>query len=370
MSILEKEVYVTLHSKTISWYEKKGYPIPREKNSRGKSIVPRGSKILVKIEDLTRGSDTRITKVCDICGDHIINQKYSLVIRELECGNGRNYCCACGKRKSGDKKKISFDFIKSEFEKHGYIIKDEEYINAKEKIKYLCSAHEEKGVQYLTWDEFSNKKRRCLYCSGTNRPTFEEIVFEFEKRNYILSEDQYNTAKTKMKYICIKHKEQGFQKISWDKFKMGRGCRFCGEEKTSGENHWNWKGGITKLNDYLRNKIDLWKNKSLYYSGYKCVITGKSVELVVHHIVSFNTIVSEVLKNLNLPIYETIESYTSDELNKIEIECVKIHQKYGLGVCLHKEVHNLFHRLYGKGDNTEAQFEEFKKRYKCGEFNF
>lgn len=42
-------------------------------------------------------------------------------------------------------------------------------------------------------------------------------------------------------------------------------------------------------------------------------------------------------------------------------KCLKLHYKYGLGVCLTEELHKEFHNIYGKRNNTLEQYMEFKK---------
>lgn len=37
--------------------------------------------------------------------------------------------------------------------------------------------------------------------------------------------------------------------------------------------------------------------------------------------------------------------------------------KYPLGVCIRKDIHDLFHQLYGSGGNTEEQWESFIAKY-------
>lgn len=63
MVIKETKVLITLHNQTIRHYEEKGYEIPRRRTKWGDMSTPPRTKILVKVEDLTDGSDVRLTKI-------------------------------------------------------------------------------------------------------------------------------------------------------------------------------------------------------------------------------------------------------------------------------------------------------------------
>lgn len=168
-------------------------------------------------------------------------------------------------------------------------------------------------------------------------------------------------------FLCPKHGDE-IQYITLDLLgKSPTGCRYCGKELTKGENHYLWKGGISQLTFYVRSYLYDWKAKSIEAFNYKCGVTGNTID-AVHHLYSFNLILKETLDNLNLKIHSKINQYTDDEKSKIVAECLKLHDNYGLGIPLCKEVHDLFHELYGKGNNTPEQFEEFKTRYNIGEF--
>lgn len=41
----------------------------------------------------------------------------------------------------------------------------------------------------------------------------------------------YTRVTDKLRYICTKHKDKGEQQISYDKFRNGQGCYFCGRER-------------------------------------------------------------------------------------------------------------------------------------------
>lgn len=64
----------------------------------------------------------------------------------------------------------------------------------------------------------------------------------------------------------------------------------------SGENHWNWKGGITPKNQKERNssKYSAWRKAVFERDDYTCQICGiRGSELNAHHIKRWSTNVNE-----------------------------------------------------------------------------
>ena len=60
-----------------------------------------------------------------------------------------------------------------------------------------------------------------------------------------------------------------------------------------------------------------------------------------------------------IELKDKISDYSDDEIIKLKDTCLELHYKYGLGVCLTKEIHEEFHKIYGYGNNTKEQFQEF-----------
>lgn len=134
-----------------------------------------------------------------------------------------------------------------------------------------------------------------------------------------------------------------------------------------GKRNGRWKGGRTPLYFELRSETRQWQLDSMRCCNYKCVITNGEFDHV-HHLYPFRKIVDEVFEILKLDQRPTVADYIEEDFNKIKDEMHKLHKKYGHGVCLRKDVHKLFHDLYGYTNNTPEQFKEFKIRYKVGEF--
>ena len=115
------------------------------------------------------------------------------------------------------------------------------------------------------------------------------------------------------------------------------------------------------LSHYLRCHNSTWKTESIKACNYRCVISGERFG-EIHHLVSFNSILSETLSNYNIKLKDSFSEYTFPELVDISSKFEGTQNKYPLGVCLKKELHREFHNQYGYGGNTPEQFDCFLQK--------
>ena len=122
------------------------------------------------------------------------------------------------------------------------------------------------------------------------------------------------------------------------------------------------------ISKYLRGHIQSWKNDSMKECNYQCVFTG-SKEFQIHHLYGVSNIIEDIFKNNDIIYRENIEDYSKDELECILDLFSKEQAKYPLGKCVAKDIHVLFHSLYGQYYNTPEQWYQFEKDYKDGLYN-
>jgi hypothetical protein len=101
LAILENEIYANLTSTNIKHFEQIGYEIPRYIDRKGRLRVKNGTKILVPLKDLPKGSNVKVTKVCDLCGRHAPNQPFCSILKMRQ--SNTDICKSCSMTRRNQK---------------------------------------------------------------------------------------------------------------------------------------------------------------------------------------------------------------------------------------------------------------------------
>jgi len=163
----------------------------------------------------------------------LLTTKYKNAYQKLEfiCSEGHKHsicwaswqqghrCGICGLNRCG-KIFLSYKFVKDQFEKEGYRLLIEEYINTNQKLNYICPRGHKHNISWHNWQ----KGQRCFYCNGNIKPTIEFIRSEFAKEGHRLLTTEYKNAHQKLDCICPKgHKGTS----TWNNWKNGHRCPYC-----------------------------------------------------------------------------------------------------------------------------------------------
>lgn len=182
------------------------------------------------------------------------------------------------------KKKLEIEFIRSEFKKDGYVLLTKKYKNCSQKLEYICPNGHEHSISWDNW----KAGHRCTYCAGQGRPNIKIIGKFFESKGYELLSDKYVNDSGKLLYKCL---VGHIYSMRWGNFRHGKRCPECDRVKNSlsksGDNHYNWKGGIS-----CEPYCDIWLDKDFKESikerdNYQCQnpdCWGTSKRLTIHHI--------------------------------------------------------------------------------------
>ncbi|RYI30480.1 hypothetical protein EVU96_08690 [Bacillus infantis] len=266
--------------------------------------------------------------------------------------------------------KYTYEQVKRDFENVGYTLVSTEYVNSHSYLEYICPVHPEETKKI----KYGNFKRgqRCVNCSSkkrgdTFRRTQVEVESEFIKRGYILL-DKYDTNDKAMRFFCPKHPNENTM-TSFMNLLKGHECRFCAFEKLRGENSPNWKGGASSLKRFFRDCLNEWRVEIILRHNRRCFITGEITRnLEVHHVFPFYKIRDIVLNKLNIDLQGKGErgDIPLHDQEKLRNELTRLHKNI-CGFPLKRDVHILFHKIYGD-DVSYKELKEFKQRYASGEF--
>lgn len=119
---------------------------------------------------------------------------------------------------------------------------------------------------------------------------------------------------------------------------------------------------------YIRGHIQKWKKESMENCNYQCIFTG-SKNFQIHHLYGVSNIINDIVIENNFNIYDNFSDYSAEELNNILKAFLSRQDEYPLGVCVSKDIHVMFHSLYGQYYNTPEQWYRFEKDYTSGVYN-
>lgn len=283
-------------------------------------------------------------------------------LKSIMCGQRCPYCA----RES--KVAETIDDVRVYLANLDYILESKNYIDQSHTIEYRCLKHPDK----LLTTTFGSIKsgHGCAYCAKNASYTLEEAVEYFTKLHLKLLATEVPNVYSKLPYICEIHSDE-IRYTTLSQVVHGHGCRLCGRDATKGEKHHNWNGGITNLDDYLRNHLNHinWIKSAFIEQSRQCYISGKREKTnVVHHSVNFALLRDNMLEELNLNKRKQMTDYSDDEIKLMVAKMQQYHDSVK-GIVMDVHIHKLFHSIYGLYNNSLKQVEEFKNRYDAGEFN-
>ena len=299
------------------------------------------------------------TKMRCICaGGHYIEVTYKSV-KKYKGG-----CKKCGYEKLSKMHSHNYEDVKKMFEDRDYVLLENEYKNEQTKMKYMCKNHRDKEL-HISLNRLK-RSQGCPYCSKS-KVDYDSIKEELEKDGYFFIDFEQVGKQSMIFYSCPNHPGEILHARPTD-IRKGNRCKFCAYERRKGNNNCNWKGGITRLSNYLRHSAYYWKKEVTGNEELVCFVTKENdEEIEIHHLTPFYLVRDAVLKEYGYTGYEQIAELSREKLDGIRIDIEEKHKGIK-GVPLKKSVHKKFHEIYGH-DFKESDFWDFVERYKKGELH-
>lgn len=289
-----------------------------------------------KLKQNKSGSYVKLRYECPNCREEF--KRDLMGVRK----NEHFLCNGCMKIKRGKKNRISEDKIVSVCNEVGVVVEsisyDGEYHRVDGKCKCGEKIHNTIYQSIKNANKNSDKTFKCKKCEAKNlrerfKLSLQEIEEELSKKgcSLISPYEDYNNndSRLKIKMSCGHEYETTLLA-----FRNGSGvCLKCSHKANSGENTYNWNGGYDSKKVKFRKTYEFkeFVKQVLKRDEYSCRICNcKDSKLNVHH----------------------LEGYNWCEEKRTEVDN---------GIALCKQCHENFHDIYGRGNNTKKQFEEYLK---------
>jgi len=305
--LITKEVEVLLHGSNVKYYEDLNYDIPRIKNKKYRIIIPKGTKITVKIEDLQKGTHIEIQCLCDYCLEEgietVISKPYYKYISSNVNGIIQKDCCEnCSREKIKE----------SNLKIHG--------------VEWRMQTQETRDRFTSTMLE-RHDVEHGLQVQGAKEKQVQTFLNNFGEINPM-----------KFKEIRLKQIESDINNHNGKRYVQTQDFRDLMRETMSGANAPNWQGGISNPNELLRHNFEYkkWRTSVFEQDNYTCQCCGKrGVKLRAHHLLPFSVYID----------------YRHEINNGITL-CENCHD---VGI------KGSFHNTYGTLNTTYEQLQEYIK---------
>lgn len=218
------------------------------------------------------------------------------------------------------------------------------FLNSKDAYKYTAGSH--KKALFI-----------CPICGQTHEIVIHSFINQGftcpnkncpNSRNYKLSGENnpmYGRTGENNPNYGKQHSEETKRKIS---------------ENQKGEKGNNWQGGITPIQEHLRNIIKPFMDSHKHSLNYTCELSNKNGTVNSHHIYPFINIVHDAHNKNKISIKPNVCDYTTEELKILEDYILSCHRigDYSNMILLADNVHDQFHKKHGKDYNPTLTVEE------------
>ena len=232
------------------------------------------------------------------------------------------------------KKKSHDDFVKELYTVQPNIEVIGKYINTNTPLLCRCKID---GHEWSPRPKHLLSKHGCPVCgmkinSRQRTKTNDEFIKEFESKYPESNIEFLSEYIGTNEYINCKCKIDGHEwKVTAHNLLRGRNCPECHRRKFCGDTNPRWNPNITDEERKTgRNYKDYkdWRDSVFQRDNYTFQITGKQGKIVAHHI------------------------YSYDKHRELRLDIDN-------GITVLEEIHLQFHSLYGYGNNTFEQWNEF-----------
>lgn len=118
--------------------------------------------------------------------------------------------------------KLDYTFIKQSFEKEGYILLSKDYIGNKQYLDFICPNGHKHKIQWISWQRGHRCKFCSKY---NNEYTYDKVKQLFEKEGYVLLSNEYIDNNTPLNFICTNGHKHKISLSNWQRGQRCGNCR-------------------------------------------------------------------------------------------------------------------------------------------------